>query len=64
MHCVLQVRWGPGEAGAAARADANDVLNMQLIASAEAKADRRGYANLAVRPAIFGVLRLIIHVYI
>ena len=28
-------RWGPGETGAAARADANDVLNMELIAPSE-----------------------------
>ena len=33
-------RWGPGEEGAAARADANDVLNMELIAPCEAFADR------------------------
>lgn len=32
-------RWGPGEAGAAARADANDVLNMELIAPSEKFAD-------------------------
>jgi pantothenate kinase len=33
-------RWGPGEVGAAARADANDVLNMDIIAPCEAFADR------------------------
>ena len=33
-------RWGEGEAGAAARADANDVLNMELIRPCEAYADR------------------------
>ena len=33
-------RWGAGEEGAAARADANDVLNMDLIAPCEAAADR------------------------
>jgi len=33
-------QWGPGEEGAAARADANDVLNMELIAPMEAKAER------------------------
>lgn len=33
-------RWGPGEAGAAARADANDVKNMELIAPCEQYADR------------------------
>ena len=33
-------RWGAGEEGAAARADANDVLNMELIAPSEANADR------------------------
>jgi hypothetical protein len=32
-------RWGAGEVGAAARADANDVLNMDLIAPCEAHAD-------------------------
>ena len=32
-------RWGPGETGATARADANDVLNMELIASSEQWAD-------------------------
>ena len=32
-------RWGPGEVGAAARADANDVLNMDLIAVSEQFAD-------------------------
>lgn len=32
-------RWGPGEEGAAARADANDVKNMVLIAPSEAFAD-------------------------
>ncbi len=32
-------RWGAGEAGAAARADANDVLNMDLIAPSERHAD-------------------------
>ena len=32
-------RWGAGEAGAAARADANDVLNMQLIAPSAQFAD-------------------------
>ena len=32
-------RWGAGEAGAAARADANDVLNMQLIAPSAKFAD-------------------------
>jgi len=32
-------RWGVGEAGAAARADANDVLNMELIRPCEARAD-------------------------
>ena len=32
-------RWGPGEEGAAARADANDVLNMDLIAECEQYAD-------------------------
>lgn len=32
--------WGAGEEGAAARADANDVLNMELIAPCEAHADR------------------------
>ena len=31
-------RWGAGEAGAAARADANDVLNMATIASSAAHA--------------------------
>ena len=33
-------RWGAGAEGAAARADANDVLNMELIAPMEAVADR------------------------
>ena len=33
-------RWGKGEVGAAARADANDVLNMGLIAPCEEVADR------------------------
>lgn len=33
-------RWGEGEAGAAARADANDVLNMDLIAPCEKFAER------------------------
>ncbi|KAL1518759.1 hypothetical protein AB1Y20_003043 [Prymnesium parvum] len=33
------LRWGPGEAGAAARADANDVKNMQMIASSSKYAD-------------------------
>ena len=33
-------RWGAGETGAAARADANDVLNMELINPCEPKADR------------------------
>jgi len=33
-------RWGAGEEGAAARADANDVLNMGLIAPMAAKAER------------------------
>ena len=32
-------RWGPGEVGAAARADANDVLNMELIAKCADHAD-------------------------
>ena len=32
-------RWGAGEAGAAARADANDVLNMLLIAPSAKFAD-------------------------
>ena len=32
-------RWGPGEVGAAARADANDVLNMELIAPSEKFSD-------------------------
>ena len=32
-------RWSAGEAGAAARADANDVLNMQLIAPSAQFAD-------------------------
>eukprot|EP00967_Tisochrysis_lutea_P154200 scaffold305807_cov36-Tisochrysis_lutea.AAC.1 len=32
-------RWGEGEAGAAARADANDVLNMQLIMPCKEHAD-------------------------
>jgi hypothetical protein len=32
-------RWGPGEEGAAARADANDVLNMELIAPCENRAE-------------------------
>ena len=32
--------WGPGEEGAAARADANDVLNMELIAVCEQYADQ------------------------
>ena len=32
-------RWGPGEVGAAARADANDVRNMDLIAVSEQFAD-------------------------
>lgn len=31
--------WGEGEAGAAARADANDVLNMELIAPSQKHAD-------------------------
>jgi len=34
-------RWGEGEIGAAARADANDVLNMELIARCEEYADLR-----------------------
>lgn len=33
-------RWGAGEQGAAARADANDVLNMELIADSEQYAER------------------------
>lgn len=33
-------RWGPGEQGAAARADANDVLNMELIALSEVYAEQ------------------------
>lgn len=33
-------RWGRGLEGAAARADANDVLNMRLIAPAEQLAER------------------------
>ena len=33
-------RWGAGEEGAAARADANDVLNMDLIAPCEKFAER------------------------
>jgi pantothenate kinase len=33
-------RWGPGEEGAAKRADSNDVLNMELIAPSEELADR------------------------
>lgn len=33
-------RWGEGALGAAARADANDVLNMELIKPCEAYADR------------------------
>ena len=33
-------RWGAGEQGAAARADANDVLNMELIAASEREAER------------------------
>ena len=33
-------RWGEGKEGAANRADTNDVLNMGLIAPAEAKAER------------------------
>ena len=33
-------RWGTGEAGAAAKADENDVLNMGLIAPCESKAER------------------------
>lgn len=33
-------RWGPGEVGAAKRADSNDVLNMGMIAPCEALADR------------------------
>jgi len=32
-------RWGPGEAGAAARADANDVKNMDLVSSCARHAD-------------------------
>ena len=32
--------WGPGIEGAAKRADANDVLNMELIAPCEAYAER------------------------
>ena len=32
-------RWGPGEVGAAARADANDVKNMEMIAGCEKYAD-------------------------
>ena len=32
-------RWGAGLDGAAARADANDVLNMELIAPSEAYAE-------------------------
>ncbi len=32
--------WGEGEAGAAARADANDVKNMELIAPCEEYAER------------------------
>ena len=32
-------RWGAGLEGAAARADANDVLNMELIAPSEAYAE-------------------------
>ena len=33
-------RWGPGQAGAAARADANDVKNMEIIALCEGYADQ------------------------
>ena len=33
-------RWGAGEEGAAKRADANDVLNMELIAPCEEYAER------------------------
>jgi hypothetical protein len=31
--------WGPGEAGAAAKADANDMLNAQYIATTAQYAD-------------------------
>jgi len=34
-------RWGSGEEGAAARADANDVLNMQRVAPTARLADLR-----------------------
>lgn len=34
-----EARWGAGEAGAAARADANDVLNMELVRPCEAYAE-------------------------
>ena len=33
-------RWGEGATGAAARADANDVLNMEIISPCEVYADR------------------------